>query len=134
MDEVAKGHSYMFLLYALFCVYLVGLLVRVQARAVPGLCRLLHVCSSENTAQPVSPTSQNARRVHLQNKLDHGPRATKPCACHDLPQQGQVCHCNRFLDTTSIMWIDFLPGWPGFCLIVIFLNSVKPIQIFLACL
>lgn len=78
----------MFLLYyAIFSVYLVGLLVCVQARAVPGVCRLLHVCSSENITQPVSPTYQSTRGLHLPTKLDHGPGDAQPCSCHDLPQQ-----------------------------------------------
>lgn len=74
----------------LFSVHLLGLFICVQARAVPGVRRLLHVCSSEDVAQPVSPTYQNTRGLHLQTQLDHGQRDAQPCACHDLPQQGQV--------------------------------------------
>lgn len=82
--------------YALFYVHLVGLFICVQARAVPGVCRLLHVCSSEDITQPVSPTYQNTRRLHLPTKLDHGQGDAQPSACHDLPQQGQVCRCRAF--------------------------------------
>lgn len=67
----------------LFVVCCEGLFVCVQARTVPSICGLLHVRSTEDVAQSVSPTHQNARGRHLPTELDHGQR-------HDLPQQGQV--------------------------------------------
>lgn len=67
-----------------------GLFLCVQARAVSGIRGMLHVCSSEDAAQPVSRSHQDSRRLHLQTQLDHGQRPAQPSACHDLPQQGQV--------------------------------------------
>lgn len=81
----------------LFSVRLAGLFIRVQAGAVPGVRRLLHVRSSEGIAQPVSPAHQNTRGLHLPTELDHGQRDAQPRACHDLSQQGQVCCCSAIV-------------------------------------
>lgn len=68
-----------------------GLLIRVQAGAVPGVCGLLHVRPAQGAAQPVSAAHQAVRRLHLPAKLDRGQTgAAQPHAIHDLPQQGRV--------------------------------------------
>lgn len=68
-----------------FPLIILGLFICVQARAVSGICGMLHVCSSEDATQPVYRTHQNTRGLHLQTQLEHGQRAAQPYACHDLP-------------------------------------------------
>ena len=68
-----------------------GLLVCVQAGAVAGVCRLLHVRAAQDATQPVSAAPQDARRVHLPAQLDRGQAgAAQLHALHELPQQRWV--------------------------------------------
>lgn len=94
-----KPSSFSDLLCLVF-FYIAGLFIRLQARAVPVVRRLLHVRSSEDVTQPVSPTYQNPRGLHLQTELegDAQPRH----ACHELPQQGQVSCCSAFSEVCRV--------------------------------
>lgn len=68
-----------------------GLLFRVQARRLSAIHRLLHVCPSEDVAQPVSIAYQAARRLCVHAQLDLGQNGTyTPCFNHESPHQRQV--------------------------------------------